>query len=95
MRQLDADPIDDSTMHLSNRSFMVVVAQALYDSAQRDGATSFTDKRTGIEVLSWRESLNACLTTLRWAFSGMQFSDDLTEPSAKHVLADRVRKGSF
>ena len=61
MRQLDADPIDDSTMHLSNQSLMVVVAKAFYETAQRDGATSFTDKRTGIEVLGPSVACNSVM----------------------------------
>ena len=43
--------MDDSALHLGSHSLMVVDATALYDTAQRVGVTSFTDKRTGTEVL--------------------------------------------
>ena len=36
--------------HLSNQSLMVIDAKGLFDAAQRNGVTSFTDKRTGIEA---------------------------------------------
>ena len=74
---------------------MVIDAEALYDAAQRDGARSFTEKRTGIEVLSLLERLSASLTKLRWVSGEMQFSEALTKPSARQVLADRVRKGEL
>ena len=59
MRDPHADPMEGSTMHLRSQSLMVIDAKALYDAAQRDGVTSLTDKRTGIEVLSLRERLSA------------------------------------
>ena len=68
IRLPDKDPLDDATMHHSNESLLVVDAKALYDAAQRDGMTGFTDKRTGIEILSLRERLKASHTTLRMGF---------------------------
>ena len=52
MRHPNVDAMDDPTVYFSNQSLMVIHAKALYDTAQRDGVTTFTDKRTGIEVLS-------------------------------------------
>ena len=48
MRHSNVDLVDDSAMHLGNRSLMVIDAEALHDAAQGDGVTSFTDMRTGI-----------------------------------------------
>ena len=56
----------------SNQSWMVIGVKAMDDAAQRDGITSFTDRRTGFEVLRFRERLSASLTTLRWVSSEMQ-----------------------
>ena len=51
-------------MHLSSQSLMVVDATALYDADERDGVTSFTLKRVGIDVFSLRERSSG-LTILR------------------------------
>ena len=51
-------------MHLSSQSLMVVDANAVHHAAQRDGVTSFTDKRTGIGVPILRERLSSSLTAV-------------------------------
>ena len=63
MRIPDADPMLDSTMHQSNSSVLVVDTKALYDATKRDGVQGFLDKRTGIEILSLRERLEASHTS--------------------------------
>ena len=68
---------------------MGVHCKAVYNAAQRDGVTSFTEKRVGIELLNLRERLNASLATLLRVSNEMQFSDGL----ARQVLAGRVRTG--
>ena len=50
---------------------------------------------TNALALSLLERLSASLTTLRSVSSKMQFSEALTKPSARKVLADRVRKGEL
>ena len=87
----DLDPLEDASMH-GTQSALVVDAKALYDATKKDGVQGFLDKRTGIEILSLREHLEASQTQLKWVSSEMQFGDGLTKPSARQVLADRIRK---
>ena len=91
MRHPDVGPMDDATVHLSNKSLLVICARALYNAAQRDGVT---EKCSGIEVLSLRERLSAMPVSPLCVGSPAkkQFSDDFTKPSARQVLADRARK---
>ena len=91
MRQPNVAPMDDSTVHLSNKSLLVICARAVYNAAQRDGVT---EKCSGIEVLSLREGLSAMPVSPHCVGSPAkkQFRDGLTKPSVRPVLADRVRK---
>ena len=56
---------------------------ALYDVAQRDGATSFTDNRTFFEFLNVRDRLMASFATWCRVSSELQVADAQTWPSAR------------
>eukprot|EP00959_Pyramimonas_sp_CCMP1952_P383362 8033021-Pyramimonas_sp.AAC.1 len=73
---------------MAGESALVVDAKALYDAAQKEGITSFQDKRTGIEVLALREMMEATMTRWRWVSSERQCADGLAKIAARQLLAD-------
>jgi hypothetical protein len=77
-------------------SALVVDAKSLYDAYHKESTIqASTCKRTAIEMLVLKQTLQLTSTVLRWVSSERQLADGLTKVAARQLLAERLQSQMY